>query len=65
MTGSSIVKANISAAAVAAIGIAGFLTSVPVWAETDLTGYWAPIMHEDRVFRTVGPSVGDYSGLPD
>lgn len=57
-------KANISAAAVAAIGIAGFLTSVPVWAETDLTGYWAPIMHEDRVFRTVGPSLGDYSGLP-
>jgi hypothetical protein len=64
MTGGSIVRANISAAAVATIGIASFLASVSVWAESDLTGYWAPIMHEDRVFRTVGPSLGDYSGLP-
>lgn len=59
-------KAYVSAVVVtqAAIGIASFLSSMSIWAESDLTGYWTPIMHEDRVFRTVGPSLGDYSGLP-
>ncbi len=64
MTGSGVVTGRISAAVVFTIAIAGFLTSESVRAETDLTGYWSPIMHEDPIFRTAGPSLRDYSGLP-
>ncbi len=55
---------KLTAAAIAAIVCVGSLTSNSAGAETDLTGYWAPIMHEDRIFRTAGPSPRDYSGLP-
>jgi hypothetical protein len=30
----------------------------------DLSGVWAPIMHEDAPERAGGPEVGDYLGLP-
>jgi len=30
----------------------------------DLSGVWAPIMHEDATERAAGPEVGDYLGLP-
>lgn len=30
----------------------------------DLTGVWAPLMHEDAPERAGGPDVGDYLGLP-
>jgi len=30
----------------------------------DLTGVWAPLMHEDAPERAAGPEVGDYLGLP-
>jgi hypothetical protein len=59
-----VVTGRISAAVVSAIAMAGFLTSESVRAQTDLTGYWAPIMHEDAILRTAGPSLRDYSGLP-
>jgi hypothetical protein len=35
-----------------------------VSAQTDLTGNWQPIFHEDQVERIPGPEVGDYAGLP-
>jgi hypothetical protein len=33
-------------------------------AQVDLSGIWAPIMHEDSVERAAGPDLGDYLGLP-
>jgi hypothetical protein len=33
-------------------------------AQIDLSGIWAPIMHEDQVERAPGPEIGDYLGLP-
>ena len=39
-------------------------TVVPASAQMDLSGIWAPIMHEDAVERAAGPDIGDYLGLP-
>ena len=36
----------------------------PASAQVDLSGIWAPIMHEDQVERAPGPELGDYLGLP-
>jgi hypothetical protein len=33
-------------------------------AQVDLSGIWAPIMHEDQLERAPGPELGDYLGLP-
>ena len=41
-----------------------FLLSRPASAQVDLSGIWAPIMHEDQVERAPGPEIGDYLGLP-
>jgi hypothetical protein len=38
--------------------------SVQVSAQTDLTGSWQGIFHEDQPERIPGPSLGDYLGLP-
>jgi hypothetical protein len=40
------------------------LLSTNLWAQTDFTGYWESIMHEDTLFRTAGPPIGEYIGLP-
>src|SRR5919198_3657646 len=34
------------------------------YAQVDLTGDWAPRLHQDNQDRTSGPELGDYSGLP-
>ena len=34
------------------------------FAQIDLSGVWAPIMHEDQIERVPGPEIGDYAGLP-
>jgi len=36
----------------------------PASAQIDLSGVWAPIMHEDQPERVPGPDIGDYAGLP-
>jgi hypothetical protein len=36
----------------------------PAFAQIDLSGVWAPIMHEDQIERVPGPDIGDYAGLP-
>src|ERR1044071_10331814 len=36
----------------------------PAASQIDLTGIWAPIMHEDQLERAAGPELGDYAGLP-
>ena len=36
----------------------------PASAQIDLSGVWAPIMHEDQLERAPGPELGDYAGLP-
>lgn len=33
-------------------------------AQTDLSGIWQPIFHEDQPERMPGPDIGDYAGLP-
>jgi len=38
--------------------------AAPAAAETDLTGYYRPIMHEDQPERGPGPDAGEYMGLP-
>jgi hypothetical protein len=42
----------------------GVATPRDASAQVDLSGIWAPIMHEDAVERAPGPEIGDYLGLP-
>ena len=44
-----------------AIGLGG---ARPASAQIDLSGIWAPVMHEDAVERVAGPDIGDFLGLP-
>ena len=44
--------------------IVTMIASRPASAQTDFSGMWAPIFHEDQVERIPGPDVGDYAGLP-
>ena len=39
-------------------------TSVPAFAQTELSGTWAAISHEDGLERGGGPYAVDYTGLP-
>jgi hypothetical protein len=52
------------AVSVASAVIFGVVTVRPASAQVDLSGVWAPIMHEDQVERAPGPEIGDYLGLP-
>jgi len=48
-----------------AVVVASLFASRPALAQVvDLSGVWAPIMHEDAPERAGGPEVGDYLGLP-
>jgi len=38
--------------------------AVPVLAQRDPSGEWAPRFHEDQLERIPGPEIGDYLGLP-
>jgi hypothetical protein len=49
------------AAVPASAQFAGSATSSP---GLDLTGNWAPLMHEDQPERGAGPALVDYAGLP-
>jgi len=44
--------------------LVGLLGPLEASAQVDLSGIWAPIMHEDQVERAPGPEIGDYLGLP-
>ena len=44
--------------------VAAWLVSAPAFAQADLGGVWAPLMHEDQPERGPGPEIGDYLGLP-
>jgi len=45
--------------------VASLFVGRPAFAQVvDLSGVWAPIMHEDATERAAGPEVGDYLGLP-
>jgi hypothetical protein len=44
--------------------IASSAVATPAFAQMDLSGIWAPIMHEDSVERAAGPDLGDFLGLP-
>ena len=48
------------------VGVAALAVFVsgPASAQTDLTGSWQGIFHEDQPERIPGPSLGDYLGLP-
>jgi hypothetical protein len=38
--------------------------SAPALAQTDITGEWAPLFHEDQPDRVPGPDPVDFTGLP-
>lgn len=40
------------------------VTAAPAFAQTDLTGIYAPRFHEDQPDRIPGPDYGDWAGLP-
>jgi hypothetical protein len=46
------------------VAAASFAVTVPASAQMDLSGIWAPIMHEDSIERAAGPDLGDFLGLP-
>ena len=39
-------------------------TALPVLAQVDFVGEWAPRFHEDQPERIPGPELGDYLGIP-
>jgi hypothetical protein len=53
-------RALVVAGAVFLLGAAASTAS----AQTDLSGIWAPLFHEDQPERIPGPEIGDYAGLP-
>lgn len=44
--------------------LSAILTAVPISAQIDPSGEWAPQFHEDFLERIPGPDIGDYLGLP-
>lgn len=46
--------------------VAVLLASLPAaaWAQSDITGEWAPLFHEDQVDRVPGLGPVDFAGLP-
>ena len=54
--------ARYAAMLIAGVFLIGF--SRDASAQVDLSGIWAPIMHEDQLERAPGPEIGDYLGLP-
>src|SRR6267143_1871398 len=46
--------------------VLGFIVlfSIPVFAQVDFSGEWAPRFYEDQPERVPGPELGDYLGLP-
>jgi hypothetical protein len=42
----------------------GLAAALPVFAQVDFSGEWAPRFHEDQPERVPGPELGDYLGLP-
>jgi hypothetical protein len=46
------------------LALAATLGSVPVMAQVDFSGEWAPRFYEDQMERGPGPELGDYLGLP-
>jgi len=40
------------------------LPAMPVQAQVDFSGAWAPLFHEDLPERIPGPELGDYMGIP-
>ncbi len=49
---------------VLALLFAASLGARPAFAQVDLSGTWAPMLHEDGPDRGPGPEIGDYTGLP-
>jgi hypothetical protein len=43
---------------------AALLPALPALAQTDFTGHWAPLYHEDHPERLPGPEMGDFMGIP-
>src|SRR5215469_8786405 len=41
-----------------------FLTTLPAFAQIDLSGVWINNLHEDMQDRIFGPELGDYTGIP-
>jgi hypothetical protein len=48
----------------ARILLAALTVGIPLFAQLDPTGEWAPRFHEDQPERIPGPEIGDYLGLP-
>ena len=47
-----------------AIAVLALSIAVPLSAQRDISGEWAPRFHEDQPERIPGPEIGDYLGLP-
>src|SRR5215210_7093443 len=44
--------------------VGALLTSVPAFAQVDLNGSYALVMHEDYIERGPGSDLGDFTGVP-
>jgi len=47
-----------------ALSLLGLLTTTSLWAQIDLSGYWAVRIQEDQVWRGPGSDLGEYQGIP-
>jgi len=50
--------------AVVIISVAAFLIPKPAAAQSIVTGYWNPLLHQDAAPYANGPDPGDFDGLP-
>ena len=55
-------RRDINLIALVLLALAG--AASPASAQMDLSGIWAPLMHEDSIERAAGPDIGDFLGLP-
>jgi len=58
------IKLSVLSWAATCISIAAFLVSQPAAAQSLITGYWNPLLHQDAAPYAGGPDPGDFAGLP-
>jgi len=58
----SLGKVNLASASVLAVMMV--ISGGPVFAQVDLSGYWAVRIHEDQTWRGPGSDLGEYQGIP-
>ena len=58
------IKLRVLRWAATCFSVAAFLVSQTAAAQSLITGYWNPLLHQDAAPYAGGPDPGDFAGLP-